>query len=142
MTEIANTIVNTKPYNYETHYLPHDAEVTEYTTGTTRIETARKYLKGNCVVVPKLAISDGINAVRDMFPNSFFDEGNCAKGLSALSRYKREFDEKNGVFKTTPKHDQASNGSDAFRYCAVIYNKTTAPKQNMKTITRNNNSLL
>jgi len=68
------SIVNTKYSNYETHYLPHDAEVTEYSTGVARIQTARQYLNGKVEVVPKLSISDGINAARDMFPNVFFNE--------------------------------------------------------------------
>lgn len=71
------TIVNPRYENYETHYLPHDADVTEYSTGTTRLETARKILKGKVEIVPKLSISDGINAVRDMFPNCYFDESKC-----------------------------------------------------------------
>lgn len=40
------SIVNTKYSNYETHYLPHDAEVTEYLTELARIQTARQYLNG------------------------------------------------------------------------------------------------
>ena len=71
------TIVNPRYENYETHYLPHDADVTEYSTGTTRLETARQVLKGKVEVVAKLSISDGINAVRDMFPNCYFDESKC-----------------------------------------------------------------
>jgi hypothetical protein len=45
MTEIANSIVNPRYSNYETHYLPFDAEVTEYSTGTTRLSTAKQFLK-------------------------------------------------------------------------------------------------
>lgn len=45
MTEIAHSIVNPKYKNYEEHFLPHDAEVTEYSTGTTRLSTAKQNLK-------------------------------------------------------------------------------------------------
>ena len=77
LTEIAMTIVNPRYDKYETHYLPHDADVTEYSTGTTRLETARQVLNGKVEVVAKLSISDGINSVRDMFPNCYFDESKC-----------------------------------------------------------------
>jgi len=39
------TIVNPRYHNYDTHYLPHDAEVTEYSTGVARVQTARQVLK-------------------------------------------------------------------------------------------------
>lgn len=58
LTEIAMSIVNTRYEKYETHYLPHDAEVTEYSTGVARIQTAKQYLKGKVEVVAKLSISD------------------------------------------------------------------------------------
>ncbi len=128
LTEIAMSIVNTKYSNYDTHYLPHDAEVTEYSTGVARIQTARQYLKGKVEVVPKLSISDGINAVRDMFPNVFFNEETTTTGLTRLAGYRREYDEKNGIFRDKPKHDINSNWSDAFRYLAVTYKRITAVK--------------
>lgn len=142
LTEIAMSIVNPRYQNYDTHYMPHDIGVTEYSTWTTRLETARKSLNGRIEIVEKLEISDGINAVREMFPNCYFDEAKCSLGLSRLAGYRREFDDKNGIFRDKPKHDINSNGADSFRYGWVIYRKKTIVKKNIKTITRNNNSLL
>lgn len=142
LTEIAMTIVNPRYDKYETHYLPHDADVTEYSTGTTRLETARQVLNGKVEVVAKLSISDGINSVRDMFPNCYFDESKCFLWLSRLSGYRREYDEKNGIFRDKPKHDINSNGADWFRYLWVTYKNQTRPPSFARTITRNNNSLL
>ena len=76
-------------------------------------------------MVEKLSISDGINAVRDMFPNCYFNEEKTTTGLSRLAGYRREYDEKNGIFRDKPKHDINSNGSDSFRYLAVTYKKQT-----------------
>lgn len=121
MTEIANSIVNPRYSNYETHYLPFDAEVTEYSTGTTRLSTAKQFLKWNIEIVKKLPISDGINSVRDMFPNCYFNEEKTATGVSRLGWYRREYDEKNWMFRDKPKHDINSNGSDSFRYLAITY---------------------
>ena len=136
LTEIAMSIVNTRYTNYGTHYLPHDAEVTEYSTGVARIQIARQHLRWEVRVVEKLSISDGINAVRDMFPNCYFNEEKTTTGLSRLAGYRREYDEKNGIFRDKPKHDINSNGSDSFRYLAVTYKKQTNVWGIRKTVTR------
>lgn len=136
LTEIASSVVNKKYTNYDTHYLPHDASVTEYSTGVARIQTAKNVLNGKVDIVPKLSISDGINAVRDMFPNCYFNEATTFTGLSRLSWYRREYDDKNGVFRDKPKHDINSNGSDSFRYLAIMYKNNTANKPILKVQTQ------
>lgn len=124
LTEICLKEVNPKYPSYETHYLPHDAEVTEYSTGTTRKETAKKHLKGRVEITPKLSISDGISAVKDMFPHCFFDEEKTYLWVSMLWQYRQAYDEKSGMFLDKPieKH-KSKHGSDAFRYLWVIYSK-------------------
>lgn len=129
LTEIASSIVNPKYSNYGTHYLPHDAGVTEYSTGVAREQTAKEFLDWNVVVQARLPISDWINAVRDMFPNCYFDEAKCYLWLSRLGAYRREFDEKNGMFRNKPKHDVNSNGADAFRWAGIEYKKLTKEKK-------------
>lgn len=129
LTEIILSTVNPRYSNYWTHYFPHDIEVTEYSTGVTRLETAKKHINWKVEVVEKLSISDGIGAVRDMFPNCYIDEDKCYLWLSRLWGYRREFDEKNGIFRNKPKHDINSNGADAFRYLAVTYQKLIKPKR-------------
>jgi len=132
LTEIAMSIVNPRYSNYWTHYFPHDIQVTEYSTWVTRLETAQKCLNWNIEIVPKLSISDGINAARDMFPNCYFDENKCYIWLQRLSWYRRDFDEKNWIFRDKPKHDINSNGADAFRYLSVTqhFNKTWKEENN------------
>ena len=125
MTEIAMSIVNPRYTNYWTHYLPHDIQVTEYSTWVARIQTAREVLNWEIDIVPKLSISDGINAVRDMFPNIYFDESKCYVWLSRIWGYRREYDEKNWIFRDKPKHDINSNWADALRYLWVTYQSLT-----------------
>ncbi len=124
ITEIANSIVNPRYTNYEEHFMPFDIEVTEYSTWTTRLSTARQFLRWRVSVVRKLPISDGINATRDLFPRCYFNEETTVIGVSRLAWYRREYDEKNGVFRDKPKHDINSNGSDSFRYLSVTNMKT------------------
>ena len=129
LTEIANSIVNPRYNNYDKHYLPHDAEVTEYSTWVARIQTAREHLKWKVEVVEKLSISDWISAVRDMFPNCYFNEDKCYVWLSRLAWYRREYDDKNWMFRNRPYHDINSNGADAFRYLWVTHKKLTKDKK-------------
>ena len=137
MTEIAKSIVNPRYSNYWTHYLPHDAAVTEYSTWVARVQTAKEHLDWEIKLVPKLSISDWINAARDMFPNCYFDENKCYLWLSMLWQYRREYDEKNWIFRDKPRHDQSSNGSDAFRYLAVTYKELTIIKTPKKVVRTN-----
>lgn len=118
MVEIVRMAVREKPYHYDTHFLPHDAEVHEYTTGKTRIATLRE-MGLKCLVARRISIADGINEVRNVFPRCYFDEAKCSKGLNHLGCYSRAFDQKNGRFRDHPKHDVHSNAADAFRYLAI-----------------------
>ena len=102
------------------HYAPHDISVRELGTGVSRLESARK-MGINFRVAPKLTIEDGIHAVRQILPKCYFHSVECKDGLNALRRYRKEFDEKRGVYKSQPLHDWSSHFADAFRYFAVSY---------------------
>lgn len=111
-------VLKEKPYTYGKHYLPHDADVKELGTGTTRIETLRGLgLVGQ--IVPKQSVDDGINAVRLLLPKCYFDKTKCERGLEALRQYRTDFDEKLKTFKPHPLHDWTSHAADAFRYLAT-----------------------
>jgi hypothetical protein len=70
-------------------------------------------------VLPILAISDGIQNVRTIFGQCYFDLERCSSGIKCLDNYRREWDEKRGAFKDRPYHNWASHGADAFRYLAT-----------------------
>jgi len=119
------------------HYAPHDIQVRELGTGKSRLETARK-LGINFRVVPRLSIEDGIHAARAILPKCYFEKTGCKDGLQALRRYRKEFDEKKGVYKPHPLHDWSSHYADAFRYFAIAYrennnqSRTVQPQANME----------
>jgi hypothetical protein len=108
-----------KPYNYGTHFLPHDAQHRELGTGKTRIETLKNLGLKRIEVAKKLNVADGINAVRGMFSQLWFDKDKCDYGIECLRNYERKFDAKEGVFRSVPRHNWASHGSDAMRTFAV-----------------------
>ncbi len=107
-----------KPYAYAEHLLPHDASVKELGTGMSRVETLQS-LGLNPTVVPAQRVEDGINAVRLLLPRCWFDAEKTARGVKSLQSYQREWAPKLGTWRSSPKHDWASHGSDAFRYLAV-----------------------
>lgn len=109
-----------KKYIYGKHYAPHDIAVRELGSGKSRLEVA-KSLGISFTVSPSLQIEDGINAGRTIFSRCWFDIVKCDRGINALKNYKKDWDEKNKVFRNNPKHDWASHGADSFRTFAVCF---------------------
>lgn len=109
-----------RPYVYGRHVGPHDIEVRELGTGQSRKEVAAK-LGITFEVAPNLPVQDGIEASRRMIAKSWFNSGNPSvrKAVEAMKQYRREWNEKNGVFKGNPLHDWTSDYADAFRMGAV-----------------------
>ena len=112
-------VLRGKPYQYATHFLPHDADNREWTNGKSRLDNLRALGLQNCKIIPRIAVDDGINAVRLLLPTCRFDAEKCKSGLESLRQYRREFDENKRVFKPSPLHDWTSHDADAFRYLAV-----------------------
>lgn len=111
------------PYNYKMHFVPHDAEARELSTGLTRTEVARN-LGFQFTVAKNIPVMDGIDCVRSMFGRCWFDERKCAQGLKALSNYKKSWNDRLGSWSEKPLHDTASHASDAFRIAAVCLPQT------------------
>lgn len=110
-------VVKSKHYTYGTHLAPHDIQVTEYATGISRLTTARK-MGINFIPVPKSAINEGIDAVRNILTRCFFSATKCEVGIKCLDSYRKEWDDKHGCWTSRPRHDSFSHGADAFRYLA------------------------
>lgn len=102
------------------HYAPHDIAVRELGTGKSRLETART-MGIVFQVAPNVSIDDGIQAVRAIMPRCWFNQDHCKDGLRALRSYRKEFDDKKGVYKPKPLHDWSSHFADAFRYFALSH---------------------
>jgi len=111
-------VLQDKPYIYGFHNAPHDIEVRELGTGVSRKEMAKK-LGIDFRVVPNIKVEDGINAVRSIFNQCWFDKTKCKQGLDALRNYHKEYDQKRRTFQKHPYHDWSSHAADSFRYFAV-----------------------
>jgi phage terminase large subunit len=118
-----------KEYIYDTMYLPHDSTATRLgMPKSIRRVIADHGFKTR--VVPKLPVTDGINAARLIFPSCWFDEERCQQGLQRLRHYKYEVVD--GHLSDKPLHDDASDGSDAFRYFAVSSKRPLTPAAEIK----------
>ncbi len=115
-----------KPYIYGKHFAPHDIMAHELGTGQSRQVTARKMglILQAC---PKAEILSGINAVRTILNLCWFDETKCDRGIKCLENYKKEWDDRNGCWKSKPLHNLYSHGADAFRTLAAALPLMNAP---------------
>ena len=107
-----------KDYAYSSHIAPHDIMARELGTGKSRLEVANE-LGIDFEIAPKLEVDHGIESVRNALPFCYFDREKCKLGLDALRQYRKQWDEKNQVFKNKPLHNWCSHAADSFRYGCV-----------------------
>ena len=112
------SVIKAKPYNYGTHFAPHDIAVREFGSGKSRIDVAREW-DIDFVMAPKQSLEDGIHAVRMLLPRCWFDAKKCELLTEALHHYRWDMDNKSGELKPRPVHDWSSHFADAARYMAL-----------------------
>ncbi len=117
-----------KGYRYGKHLAPHDIQVKELGTGKTRLETAQN-VGINFIVVPRTpAKADAIQAVRNILGVCWFDEERCSEGVKKLELYRKEWDDRHGIWKNKPRHDENSHTADAFMTLAQGYDIVSVKK--------------
>ncbi len=99
--------------------VPHDAKVTDLSSGKTRLQTFYDLGLSDVVVAPKLHLDEGIELTRQFLEHCIFDREETRHLREGLSQYRSEFDEIRGVHRVTPIHDAASHYADAMRYLAT-----------------------
>lgn len=119
-----------KGYTYGRHYGPHDLAVRELSAGgKTRLEKAAEYGLRFEDPIPRIANhAEGIEASRQFIGCCWFAEteqaedgeanNNVDRLIDCLDNYRKEWDERLGVYKSTPRHDWASHGYKAFETLA------------------------
>ena len=115
--------IQNKPYQYTTHFLPHDSKARELQTGMTRVEFFNNHGIYNIEILRPTNFSlgqDDIDLVaRPKFSLCWFDEEKCQRGLECLRAYHYEYDEKNKLLRNKPEHDWSSHSSSAFIYALM-----------------------
>jgi phage terminase large subunit len=110
--------LQSRGYTLGTCVLPWDGGTKSLGTGRSIRELLES--KGFAVrVLPQIRVVDGINAVRTIFHQCWFDSERCADGIAGLRRYQWGPAGDNGAGKREPLHDDASHPADAFRSLAV-----------------------
>lgn len=112
-------------YRYGRHHFPHDIEVKELQSGISRKTALYNLGLRNIAVGTKVGIMDGIERVRQLFPRFEFDEVRCEKLHNSLFNYKRAFDDKLGVWKDKPLHDDNSHFADPVRLLGELWRDVT-----------------
>lgn len=129
-------VVKNKPYSYNTHFIPHDAEHRELQTGATRTQYFNQRGIYNLEVLRPTKYTQGIDDInllaRPKFSKCWFDEEKCRRGLECLRAYHFAYDEKNRITKAKPEHDWSSHSSSAFIYAII------AESENINIETRMN----
>ena len=127
------SIIKNKPYNYTTHYLPHDAKQRELQTGMTRVEFFENNGIHNIEVLRPTNFQlgqDDINLIaRPKFSRVWIDREKCERGLKCLRAYHYEYDDKNKILKHKPEHDWSSHSSSAFIYALMAATESVESQQ-------------
>lgn len=111
--------LNTMGYVFKRHNLPHDIEVRELGTGKSRKQVLLELGLNNIRTIERSPnINDDIELVRGMFSRFYFDEGKTKPLVDALEGYRKEWDDKTGEFKNTPRHDKHSHYVSPIRILA------------------------
>jgi phage terminase large subunit len=118
-------LIEQKGYEYDTHWLPHDARAKTLASGGKSIieQMAAKIPIAKMKIVPSLSLQDGIQATRMALLKCWFDEEKTIELIECLKQYQREYDEDKKVFRDKPRHDWASHGADAMRMLAIAWSE-------------------
>jgi hypothetical protein len=113
-------ILADKPYLYERHFVPHDADKHELSTGLSVREVGSS-MGLQFTVLPTLRVSheDTIECCRGLFPRIWIDQSKANYLIKAMENYRCEYDEGKQMYKPRPLHDKWSHSADAFRYLCL-----------------------
>lgn len=128
-------VLKSKPYAYEQHVLPHDAQARELGTGKS-IKELLEAMELPVRIAPQLSVDAGIQALRTIIPRTWFDARKCERGISALKQYRAEYDEERRVLSNRPLHDWSSHAADAARMFAVTHQDKLRPTRPQIPATR------
>ena len=113
-------LVNSKPYKYVKHWLPHDARQQTLASEVNILNQCLREWPGMVAISPDLSLMDGINAARWLLMQGVRFHPRCKEGVDALRNYHFEYDEEKKDYSPRPAHDWSSHGADAFRYAATV----------------------
>lgn len=111
-------MLQTKPYVYGTHYMPHDAGSGSIQTGRTLQDIAYDVGLKTTVLEREQDRQVGIEAVRSMLNIVFIDEKKCRHLIKCLENYHKKYNEKTQSYSESPARDWTTHAADSARYMA------------------------
>jgi hypothetical protein len=117
------------------NFMPHDSKQNHKGEGSSWIDDFKACGMNNIKPVPRTPdIWHGIKHLRTQLPRFYIHNKNCDQEfkteeiripslVSCLEGYHTEMDEKNGILKEVPRHDEFSHGADALRTFAEAHKK-------------------
>jgi len=117
-------------YRYSTVYLPHDAAKTELGSGKT-IQGIFRENGVNTVILRRIGVVEGIELVRAWMEKMYVDSS-LTYIINTFINYSKQWDDKLGVWKDKPLHNEWSNPADAIRYMCIALNERFKPKKPKK----------
>ena len=114
-------IIKARGYNYDRHWVPHDAANELMAAGGRSIVNQAWDAGIKMSVIPATSQQNSIEASRLTLARCWFDHDKCKDGIEALRQYQFEFDEDKKVFKSKPRHDWTSHGADAFEIIGQVW---------------------
>lgn len=114
--------LQSKPYEYGKHWLPHDAQArTMVAAGRSVIEQLKDCGLTNLAILPnRQTEQQGILSVRKMFPNLWIDAG-LETLIEGIRQFRREWDDDRKCFKDIPYRDWTNHFADALRYLSWVW---------------------
>lgn len=132
-------VLHKRNYNYGVHVAPHDVD--NRTLGSHDAKSLKQQAREGYiidgvkmsinfeVVKRTTSVNTDIEMVRQILPLCEFDAVKCDDGIKALENYKKDWNEKAGMWRDKPLHDWSSHYADAFRYFAVYQSKPKPAKK-------------
>ncbi len=97
------------------HYMPWDADREEVWLPEGTLSVMGRLGFHPSIVRRTVNIWESIQVARRRFPQTRWDAEGCKLALTRIKRYRKEWDERRGVWRDHPYHGPESNMSDAYR---------------------------
>lgn len=109
-------MLQSKPYVYGTHYMPHDAGSGSIQTGRTLQDVAYEQGLKTVLLEREIDVQIGIEAVRSLLSIAYIDEKKCGHLIKCLENYHKKYNEKTNSYSDQPFHNWCSHACDSVRY--------------------------
>ena len=118
--------VRERPYNFGSHWVPHDGTHKDLKTGQSVQQMLGRMLGTRTTpsVIPNIGVEPGIRLARMAIGRAYFDKDHTARLVECLKRYRRAINSQTNE-PGAPIHDEYSHGADAWRYVGIVADKLT-----------------